>query len=304
MQVRWEATGRDLSEAETCARSSKDRALASGARGCAFESRRAYWVKGKQERMRKSLADIARFGVILLLGAFAVPGCRGDRIQAYSGYELGPARETVAASVETMGGLARWKRVGKIRADALVTIYDEQGQAHVNRQRHVIDIHGGVITATARTARGRWKATLRRGGRFTLRRAAALDRITPAQLREVLTILLHRVGGPLNLLGKTERVKSAEDIYLGGRSLVRVAVTGGAAMASAYYFETPGGLLHMVTAGADTPTRKGTVTLYDYQMLPNGLIFPKKIRVFQTGQHVLIGRMPVMEVEYCDVRIP
>ena len=254
--------------------------------------------------MSSSFLDIAISGVILLLGAFAVPGCRGDRIQAYSGYELGPARETVAASVETMGGLARWKQVGKIRADALVTIYDEQGQAHVNRQRHVIDIHGGVITATAQTARGRWKATLRRGGRFTLRRAAALDRITPAQLREVLTILLHRVGGPLNLLGKTERVKSAEDIYLGGRSLVRVAVTGEAAMASAYYFETPGGLLHMVTAGADTPTRQGTVTLYDYQMLPNGLIFPKKIRVFQMGQHVLIGRMPVMEVEYCDVRIP
>ena len=59
--------------------------------------------------------------------------------------------------------------------------------------------------------------------------------------------------------------------------------------------------MRLVTAGADAPGGKGTVTVYSYRMLPNGMAFPMRISVMKIGEHVLIGDEPVLEVDYREV---
>lgn len=243
---------------------------------------------------------IARFCVIPLVG-LVLCGCRPVGLKAYERYKLGEARETVAASVEAMGGLSVWKRIGEIRTSALMTIYDDGGRAYVNRQQQRIDVNGNSIVAKARTARGRWRATYRHGGRFSLSGAAALDQISPRKVRELLAIVLHRVRGPFNLLHNAEKPLTVKKVWANSQDMVRVGVTGGEAGIKAYYFDAADGLLRMVTAGTDIPGREGTVTLYTYQKLPDGIVFPSKIRVVRTGEHVLVGKIPVMEVEFSEV---
>lgn len=243
---------------------------------------------------------IARFCVIPLVG-LVLCGCRPVGVKAYERYKLGEARETVAASVEAMGGLSVWKRIGEIRTSALMTIYDDGGRAYVNRQQQRIDVNGNSIVAKARTARGRWRATYRHGGRFSLSGAAALDQISPRKVRELLAIVLHRVRGPFNLIHNAEKPLTVKKVWANSQDMVRVGVTGGEAGIKAYYFDAADGLLRMVTAGTDIPGREGTVTLYTYQRLPDGIVFPSKIRVVRTGEHVLVGKIPVMEVEFSEV---
>lgn len=115
-----------------------------------------------------------------------------------------------------------------------------------------------------------------------------------------MALLLHRLVGPLNLLRGQENVGAVTNVLADGQDLVRVGVTGDRTMAIAYYFDPHGGL-KMVAGGSERPGRQGTVTLYTYQILPNGLVFPKKISLVRTGRHVLVGPSPVMEVEYSDV---
>jgi len=246
-----------------------------------------------------------RAGNAVLFAVLVLAGCGGGRLEAYDRYRLGPARDTIAASVESMGGLEAWKKVGSIRAEALMTIYDDQGQMYVNRQKHVIDIHGRRITASATTARKRWTATYTGGGKghFSLRGADALDIMTPDKLREALAIILHRVGGPLNLLGRKEHVGGVTKVSVDGRNYLRVAVEGDKAMATAYYFDAADASLAMVSAGRAQPGQDGTVTLYEYQMLPNGMVFPARIRLVRVGQFVLVGQKPLMEVRFSNVRI-
>ncbi len=252
--------------------------------------------------------NIARLGVVFVLGGAMLAGCNSSGLRAYDRYELGPAREIVASSTEAIGGIAFWRSVGKVRTNVLMTIYDDQGQAYVNRQQQTINIRGGKITAEARASGSLWKAKYSRSGRFSLSGAEALDRITPQQLRQALSIVLHRVGGPLNLLGRAEQPRSAEKVYLDAQEFVRVAVTGDESNAVAYYFDPASGLLQMIASGTDRPGRPGTVSLYTYQKLPDeklpdDMFFPAKIRVVRTGEHVLIGQVPVMEIEFSDVRI-
>ena len=59
----------------------------------------------------------------------------------------------------------------------------------------------------------------------------------------------------------------------------------------------------MVTDGEGVPGGKGTITSYEeYQMLPNGVTFPKRIKVSTFGRHVLTGRSPVLDVVLSNVR--
>jgi hypothetical protein len=243
---------------------------------------------------------IARFCVLPLVG-LVVCGCRTDGLKTYERYNLGEACQTVALSVEAMGGLSRWKGIGEIRTSALMTIYDDGGPAYVNRQQQRIDVHGDSIATRAETARGRWQATYSHGGSFSLSGAAALDQISPRKVRESLAIVLHRVRGPFNLIHKAEKPLLVKKVWANSQDMVRVGVTGGEEGVKAYYFDATDGLLRMVTAGTDSPGREGTVTLYTYQKLPDGIVFPSKIRVVRTGEHVLVGKTPVMEVEFSEV---
>ena len=275
-----------------------DRALASGARGCAFESRRGYCRKEQLVSCWKPLVCLL-VGWVLLVGH----GCAG--LSGPDPYRrLGPARDIVSASVEWLGGYDTWGRLGPVRASAVVSIHDSNGQAYVSRQQQTIDIHGGRLVAAAHTAQGPWTATVHDSGRYDLGGSGVVfDRQMQERICGELATLLHRVRGPLNLLRGSEKVNSVERTRLGGEDVIRVAVDGSGGQAIAYYFEATSGVLRYVTAGSERPGAEGTVTVYTYMMLPNGMAFPRRIRVVETGENVVIGLRPVFEAEFTDVEV-
>jgi len=245
-----------------------------------------------------------RLSVLLTIAAIAAAGCDQGGLAAYRGYHLGPAETTVAAAVEFMGGLENWRRVGRVRADAVMTLYDRKGQAYVNSQEHDIDINGGRLTVRAVNAADAWTATCTRGGATRFWGAKPLDRAGAAQLGRAIELLADRIAGPLNLLGGGERPGKVTHVVIDGKNLVRVAVVGRRPRrATAYYFDADSGRLDMVSAGSERPGGDGTVTLYTYQMLPDGMVFPRKIRQVHTGRNVLVGHAAIMEVDYSNVRI-
>jgi hypothetical protein len=117
---------------------------------------------------------------------------------------------------------------------------------------------------------------------------------------DALDILLHRLHGPLNLLGGGERIQSVRPRSIENKTYTRVGLMGRSDVV-AYYFDPDSRLLRYVTAGTDEPGSGGTITLYEYRRLSNGLVFPVRIRVMQTGEYVLIGQRPILEVEYLEV---
>jgi hypothetical protein len=246
---------------------------------------------------------IARFGIAVLLGAGILPGCVGKSLEAYKKYDLGDAEATIASAIESTGGLRTWKSVGRIRAKALMTIYEDDGRLHVNRQLHEININARKLTIKAASGSSKWQATYSTGwiGGFSLSNPSALEQLSADRLRGIMSVLLHRLIGPLNLLEDEEKPARPANVTVDGEDLIRVPVTGDRTMASAYYFDVAGGGLRMVADGSEKPGRKGTVTLYTYQMLPNGMLFPNRIRIVRTGEYVLVGKSTIVDVEYSDI---
>jgi hypothetical protein len=246
---------------------------------------------------------MSRIPMVVAVVAVGLGGCGGGGLQAYHKYDLGQAEPTVAAAVEFLGGIEAWNRVSVVHAEAVMTLYDEQGQPYANSQIQQFNVKSRRLTIKAATAQHGWTAVYGWGDHFWLFGASALGRITPERLHETMAMLSHRLAGPLNLLGKDERPGEISRVTIGGKDLVRIAAAGKKPEATAYYFDADSGKLDMVTAGSETPGEGGTVTLYTYQMLPDGLVFPKTIRVVKTGRHTLEGSSAVMEVEYSNVRI-
>jgi len=242
-------------------------------------------------------------GLLSAIATSMAVGCAPRGLKAYGKYNLGAAEPIVASAIESSGGLAAWRKLGQVRAVALMTVYDRKDQAYLNRQEHKIDMNRGRLSIEAITAKGTWRATYRRGGGFSLTGSDALEGMTPSQLRQAMRILLHRLSGPMNLLRKSETPGHVEHLTLDGKDLVKVSVTGPQPRPTAYYFDSKGGGLQMVSDGPEQPSQGGTVTIYSYQILPGGLVFPKKLTVVRTGDHVLVGRSKVMEVQYSDVQV-
>lgn len=242
----------------------------------------------------------------ILLGALAavlLSGC-GRLNPIPVGYDLvrlGPAADTIVAAGEALGGVKAWRGNGA-NTMALVTTYDDAGEKYVNVQSQVIDAVGGHIAATAKTNTGRWRASYTSGGFFWLSNAKALDGMSSPEMEQTLATILHRFAGPFNIVAGRERAGEPEQVWLEGKTLVRVPVAGQDEPLT-YYFDAATGLLQMVTAGADEPGRDGTVTFYTYQMLPSGLTVPRHIRVVRIGRHVLVGPTPVIDVEFAEVRM-
>ncbi|MDY7009207.1 MAG: hypothetical protein SVV80_00425 [Planctomycetota bacterium] len=229
----------------------------------------------------------------------AAAGCADP----YAGYKLGPARDVVAGSVDAMGGIARCRSVGNIEATAVVSIYDDAGKATINEQHQVINPEGDVIRASAKTADGSWTASVGGigGSRFKSKGFVASPERKKAVIESLQTIL-HRVRGPRNLCGGDEKPTATERVRIDGRDLIRVPVTGGVGDIKAYYFDAQTSVLRMVTAGSDEAGGDGTVTVYSWQMFPNGMAFPVRISVMKIGSNVLVGDEPVLEVDYLQVK--
>ena len=101
-------------------------------------------------------------GICLLTGLIAATfaaGCDAPFFSPdpYARYELGPAKGTVIASIEAIGGLKAWRKVQSISATAVVTIYRDGGEAYVNLQDQQIDLLAGHLHAEAATPRGPWE---------------------------------------------------------------------------------------------------------------------------------------------------
>jgi len=239
-----------------------------------------------------------------LTGAIALAACVSAGCQPsdpYARYDLEDARDIVAASMDSIGGLDAWREVDYVDCNAVVRVYDEKGQPYVNRQRQRIDIDEAEISATATTPRGRWSATIDADGEGDV--SGAVDPGRWRLIRPALATLAHRVRGPLNLLRGDERADGADTMTVGGYEVVRVGVSGDSSNAVAYYFDVHNGTLRFVTSGADGPGREGTVTLYTWGILENGMAFPRSITVVKIGQNVLIGPETLIEADFADIEI-
>lgn len=208
----------------------------------------------------------------------------------------------VAASMDAIGGAARWRQLHSVDAKAVVSTYDASGAAMINLQRQKIDVAGGSISAEADLPGGGWRAGVRLTGSPSFSsQGAAVSGKNQGLLADGLRTTLHRVRGPLNLIDGTERAQPSQLVRVSGVQYVRVPVSGSPVGVKAYYFDAETKLPRMVTAGGDAPGQAGTVTVYTYQMQPNGLAFPVRVDVRRIGRHVLVGEEKVLTVDYQQV---
>jgi len=239
-----------------------------------------------------------------LLGTILAAGCVPGGGDPSATYDQRTGRRAAVAAVGAIGGLEAWRNVSTVGATALVTLYDKSGAAHVDRQEHKIHLAAGTIIARGMTGSGSWRAKVHEDGRGEVTLSGAkMDAAARKRLISALSRLIHRVRGPMNLLAGRERARTASQVNVGGQALIRVGVGGDNRRAIAYYFSLDDHLLRMVTEGADSAGKNGTVTQYTYKPVADKLAFPVRIRVVRIGRHLLVGNRPVMEVDFSDVTI-
>jgi len=243
----------------------------------------------------------APLGMVCLLAAALLAGCLSERERMMR--RLGPAARITSASLDNLG----WSRLGEqaeeVRFTAIVATYDKEGKSYTDRQEMEVDFEKGAISSVGGTPQGSWEASINEKGKFKLKADDGVDTYkVVARMRPTLATLLHRLKGPQNLIDGPERARTADETRVDGQAVVRVAVEGDNRMAVAYYFDSATGILKFVTAGADRAGGDGTVTIYEYDSMPNGVLFPKLIKVVRIGRHVLVGQTPVSEVETSNVQ--
>ncbi len=253
--------------------------------------------------MNPTRACLAVASLLMILGA----GCNGPNGAGdmnngqMTQQDLDSGRRVVESAVEAIGGAEKWRSVRPLRAKALVTVYDAQGAAYVSLQDHVIDLNAGRIDASGQAAADQgWALTVREdgSGQF-VQGESALRPEHRRLLLDSLSLLAHRLRGPVNLTRGPGTPVSAETVSLRGRRLIRVGVANDPQGTQAYYFDPDSRLLHMVTAGGDAVGEDGTVALYDYELLVSrGIGFPKRVRIVRIGDFSLVGQQPVVDVEY------
>lgn len=239
--------------------------------------------------------------VVCLLGSAWLAGCKPSRMEMA---KPGTTSEIVSASVENLGwGRAFGGAPANVSFTAVVTTYDNAGRKYTDRQEMAADLASGNIAAKGATPGGSWTAVANVGLMTRLDADPGVNQdVVRKRMSMVLPTLLHRIRGPYNLVGGTERPRSPRKTQVGGVEVVRIGVTGDNRNAVAYYFEPATGILRHVTSQADRPAGDGTVTSYEYRSLSNGAAFPKVIRVNRVGRNVLLGDVPVFQVEISNVR--
>lgn len=238
--------------------------------------------------------------LILALGTCLWVGCAGTFANCHPS-----SGSAVAKAIDNVGGLPRWQKAKTISSDALVTIYDEQGQAHITKQRHTFDVQEGRLTATATLPDGSWQAVvyLPKRGKDSFK-SDGVTLTAPEQLRLLAAMhtVLERAFGPMNFcLG--EKAGKEEMSRVEGTDMIRVAVDSSPQGSVAYYLDAQDLVLSYITTGADRPGGKGTITRYRWQMASNGLSFPASIEVLTLGRDVLIGDAPILELAYGKVEV-
>ena len=239
--------------------------------------------------------------VLCVLGTVLLTGCLSEQERMLR--RLGPAAEITTASLNNLGWSQLGEEAEEVSFTAIVTTWDAQQRSFTDRQEMAVDFEEGEIESIGGTPQGSWQAEATDTGGFSLKADRGVDEEQVAQrMAPTLQTLLHRLRGPYNLLVTDERARTAEDTRVDGQAVVRVGVEGDNRMAVAYYFDATLGVLKFVTAGADRAGGEGTVTVYEYDSMPNGVLFPSRIRVMKLGRHVVVGDTPVLEVQISNVK--
>ena len=207
-------------------------------------------------------------------------------------------RGVVADAIESVGPLAEWRKVGQVSYDAVIAIYDQDGQSHVNRHQHVLNLQRWTLTTKARRPQGPWYASVSPDGKCSFNAPEdVLDSESRARLSRSLPIVKHRLAGPLNLCATRERPGAEKRMRVNGIDVIRVNVEGDTRDAAAYYFDATSSRLRFVTTGDDKPGGRGTITVYSYGDRPGAVQLPQSILVLRFGEHVLVGQEKVLEAD-------
>jgi hypothetical protein len=242
---------------------------------------------------------------ISLMVLLALVGCDGqkktDFTSAQSNLGRRDTKTVILRSIRAMGGMDRLTtRI--YRANATVTQSGPFDAPMVWQVRMEIDPFGRSIVASAPAGDGQWKATIQ-GGNIKFE-TLGLYRPTGQQKKAIcgmLTAVLHRVAGPLNFYIADEKAGGLSKALVDGERVSRVGVTGGGADIRAYYFDPRTYLPRFATASADVPNKPGTTTIYQWQRLRGGIMFPRSISVVHIGQNSLIGPEEVLGVDFDNV---
>lgn len=210
---------------------------------------------------------------------------------------------TVNRSLQAMGGLDRLTTHAYL-VSATVTQYSPSDPPTIWQVQMRIDPALKTLKAHAPTGSGQWDAAIQGG--LCSSDAQGANQPTALQRKaicEMVQTVLHRVSGPLNFDVADEQSRGTTGAVVDGEHVLRVGVTGGAANIRAYYFEPATGLLRFATAVSDAPGKPGTVTIYTWQKVRGGVMFPQTIRVVDIGQHTLVGLKDVLQVDFDRVQL-
>jgi hypothetical protein len=213
------------------------------------------------------------------------------------------ADPTVNRSLQAMGGLDRLTTHAYL-VSATVTQYSPSDPPTIWQVQMRIDPAMRTLGAHAPTGSGQWRAAVQ--GSLCSLDAQGDHQPTALQRKaicEMVQTVLHRVSGPLNFDVADEQSRGTTGAVVDGEHVLRVGVAGGDAGIRAYYFDPSTGLLRFASAGSDAPGKPGTVTIYTWQKVRGGVMFPQTLRVVDIGQHTLVGLKDVLEVDFDRVQL-
>lgn len=248
-------------------------------------------------------------------GMLFLAGCSGEQV---SPALRGPGAELAANSIGAEGG-ANWYGVKAITATAIVTSYDDNGQAHISQQWQVIDLCKGVICATAVAPSGGWNAQVPLCGQGQIEGWGTEPTESHQRVLADLRATLVRLYGP-RMFYQGAVAGPVTSRRLGGQDLLRLPVEHGSRAncpceagqacwakhdpLAAMYIDPRTCLVRFITSGCDQPGHEGIITeLGDYCRLPCGLTLPTRIDTYRIGDDVLLGDVPVLKVELRNVRV-
>ncbi len=216
--------------------------------------------------------------------------------------QLAKAPKIVQRSVTAIGGVKAWQPIRRIEAKVLLSDYQGTAKPYVNRfdVRMVLSpaLKGYSLDARAATPGRDIHVRVGPGVKVKSFHPDQNDQLRRS-ISKAFEIILARVTGPWNILPVDDNVKASR-VKILGEDLIRVPAGDGSR--GAYYFQPDNGLLKYRSWGADTPGADGTVTIYTYMMMPNGLAFPRKIQVVKVGKHVLVGTEKIIEADFSEAK--
>ena len=236
---------------------------------------------------------------VVLAWALVLVGCgRANRVPGSQ------AEQVVMDAADRSGGARQLEEVSRITGSALVKLYDDEGRATVRGQQFTAYPRWGLIQAQGRLGGGSWRAMVSVAGvgLVTTSGDASLDSAEKERIENYLRLILHRLRGPMNLLGGGEKPVEVKTVFVAGRAMRRIAATGRPELAKAYFFDERYRDLRLITDGKDTLPGSGTVTVLNNQRV-DGYLLPVSMQVVEVGKDSLIGERTRMSVRLENVHV-